>query len=173
MRTRAILCFCLACGALQAQNNLTSTAIQRYFNSVRRNLEAAADAMPADKYGFRLTDGQMTFAQWLNRSSERNYTDCATLQSEPVPDFAKGPITFFSKVPVTQALKDSLAYCAKALEGVDDQKVLSTPQMSYAFLHVIVHNNEIYGNLAGYLRVNGIVPPSTAARMKQQDEKKK
>jgi hypothetical protein len=170
MQTRAILCFCLACGALVAQSNLTSTAIQRYFNGVRRNLEAAADAMPADKFEFRLTDGQMTFAQWLNHSTERNYTDCATLKSEPVPDFAKGPT---SKAPVTQALKDSLAYCAKALEGIDDQKVISTPQMSYAFLHIIVHNNEIYGNLAGYLRVNGIVPPSTAARMKQQDEKKK
>ena len=170
MRTRAILCFCLACGAIEAQSNLTSTAIQRYFNGVRRNLEAAADVMPADKYGFRLTDGQMTFAEWLNHSTERNYADCATLKSEPVPEFAKGPT---SKAPVAQALKDSLAYCSKALEGIDDQKVISTPQMSYAFLHVIVHNNEIYGNLAGYLRVNGIVPPSTAARMKQQDEKKK
>src|SRR6266850_4500667 len=172
MRTRAILCFCLACGAIEAQNNLTSTAIQRYFNGVRRNLEGAADAMPAEKYGFRLTEGQMTFAEWLNHSTERNYTDCATLKAEPVPDVGKGPITFSLKVPVTQALKDSLAYCAKALEGIDDQKVISTPQMSYAFLHVIVHNNEIYGNLAGYLRANGIVPPSTAARMKQQNEKK-
>ncbi len=170
MRTRTILCLCLACVALEAQSNLTSTAIQRYFNGVRRNLEAAADAMPADKYAFRLTDGQMTFAEWLNHSTERNYTDCAALKSEPVPEFTKGPV---AKGPVTQALKDSLAYCAKALEGIDDQKVISTPQMSYAFLHVIVHNNEIYGNLAGYLRVNGIVPPSTAARMKQQDDKKK
>src|SRR5260370_10253125 len=118
MQTRAILCFCLACVALEAQSNLTSTAIQRYFNGVRRNLEAAADAMPADKYGFRLTDGQMTFAQWLNHSTERNYTDCATLKSEPVPEFAKGPI---SKVPLMQALKDSLAYFANALEGIDDQ----------------------------------------------------
>jgi hypothetical protein len=172
MRTKVILCFCLACGAMEAQNNLTSTAIQRYFNGVRRNLEGAADAMPAEKYGFRLTEGQMTFAEWLNHSTERNYTDCATLKAEAVPDVGKGPIAFSSKVPVTQALKDSLAYCAKALEGLDDQKAISTPQMSYAFLHVIVHNNEIYGNLAGYLRVNGIVPPSTAARIKQQNEKK-
>src|SRR5260370_42111737 len=112
MRTRPILCFCLACGALQAQNNLTSTAIQRYFNGVRRNLEAAADVMPADKYGFRLTDGQMPFAEWLNHSTQRNYTDCATLKSEPVPDFAKGPT---SKAPVTHALNDSLTYCANAL----------------------------------------------------------
>ena len=172
MRTKAILYLCLTCGAVEAQNSLTSTAIQRYFTGVRRNLEAAADAMPAEKYGFRLTDGQMTFAEWLNHSTERNYTDCATLKAEPVPDVGKGPITLSSKVPVTQALKDSLAYCAKALESVNDQQVIATPQMSYAFLHVIVHNNEIYGNLAGYLRVNGIVPPSTAARLKQQNEKK-
>ena len=173
MRTRAILLLCLACGVIEAQNNLTTTAMQRYFNGVRRNLEGAADAMPAEKYGFRLTEGQMTFAEWLNHSTERNFTDCATLKGEPVPDSGKGPITFFSKVPVTQALKDSLAYCAKALESVDDQKVIATPQMSYAFLHVIVHNNEIYGNLAGYLRANGIVPPSTAARIRQQNDKKK
>ena len=171
MGTRAILCLCLACGAAIAQNNLTSTAIQRYFNGVRRNLEAAADAMPADKYGFRLTEGQMTFAEWLNHSTERNYTDCATLKSEPVPDSGKGPITLSAKVAVTQALKDSLAYCAKALEGVDDQKVISTPQMSYAFLHIIVHNNEIFGNIVGYLRANGIVPPSTAARQQTNTKK--
>lgn len=173
MRTRAILLLCLACGAIEAQNNLTTTAIQRYFNGVRRNLEGAAEAMPAEKYGFRLTEGQMTFAEWLNHSSDRNYTDCATLKGEPVPDAGKAPITLTAKAAVTQSLKDSLAYCAKALEGVDDQKVIATPQMSYSFLHVIVHNNEIYGNLAGYLRVNGIVPPSTAARIRQQNDKKK
>ena len=173
MIMKAVLGLCLACVALEAQNNLTSTAIQRYFNGVRRNLEAAADVMPAEKYGYRLTDGQMTFAEWLNHSTERNYTDCAALKSEPVPERGKGPITVTSKSAVSEALKDSLAYCAAALAGVDDQKVISTPQLSYSFLHVIVHNNEIYGNLAGYLRSSGIVPPSTAARMKQQSETKK
>jgi len=31
---------------------------------------------------------------------------------------------------------------------------------------LVVHNNEIYGNIVGYMRVSGIVPPSTAARAK-------
>lgn len=164
MSTKALLCFSLALGALQAQNTLTSTAIQRYFNGVRRNLEAAADVMPADKYGYRLTEGQMTFAEWLNHSTERNYTDCSTLKGEAPPESAKQVPGLKEKAQVMQALKDSLAYCAAALESLNDQKVTSTPQMSYSFLHVIVHNNEIYGNLAGYLRSNGIVPPSTAGR---------
>lgn len=170
MKIGVLLCLCLA-PLLEAQNNLTTTAIQRYFNGVRRNLEAAADIMPADKYNFRLTAGQMTFAEWLNHSTQRNYSDCATLKSEPVPE-AEKQAKLKEKAAVSQALKDSLAYCAAALQTVDDQKVTASPQMSYSFLHVIVHNNEIYGNLAGYLRSNGIVPPSTAARLSQQNKNK-
>jgi hypothetical protein len=154
--------------ALHAQNNLTTTATQRYFNPVRRSLEASADVMPAEKYGFKLTDGQMTFAEWLIHSAQRNYTDCAVLRGEPVPEAGKQLETLKDKPAVSKALKDSFAYCAAAIEGIDDQKVLSTPQMSNALLHVVVHNNEIYGNIVGYMRASGIVPPSTAARGAQK-----
>jgi hypothetical protein len=40
-----------------------------------------------------------------------------------------------------------------------------------AFLHLVAHNNEICGNIVGYLRVSGIVPPSTAARVNQKGKK--
>ncbi len=75
--------------ALHAQT-LTGTGTTRYFNSVRRSREASADVMPAEKYSFRLTDGQMTFAEWLIHSAQRNFTDCATLKGEPVPEAAPG-----------------------------------------------------------------------------------
>jgi uncharacterized damage-inducible protein DinB len=133
-----------------------------------RNLEAAADAMPASKYGYKLTDGQMSFAEWLNHSTERNYADCAALKEEPAPEALKKVSGLKEKVEVSAALKDSLAYCAAAIDGVTDQKVLASPQLTYSLLHVVVHNNEIYGNIAGYLRSSGIVPPSTAARMGQK-----
>ncbi len=172
MTTRLLLCCALAFGMLQAQNHLTTTATQRYFNNVRRNLEASADVMPADKYSFRLTDGQMTFAAWLVHSTQRNYSDCATLKSEPVPEAERQAASLKEKAEVSKALKDSFAYCAATLETVNDQKVISSDQMSYAFLHLVVHNNEIYGNIVGYLRVNGIVPPSTASRASQKGKKK-
>ncbi len=162
---------CCAPIVLSAENNLTSTATQRYFNTIRRNMEAAADAMPESKYGFRLTDGQMTFAEWIDHSTDRNYTDCATLKGEAVPEAAKKVAGLKSKAEVSQALKDSFAYCAGALEGIDDQKVLASPQMTNALLHIVIHNNEIYGNIAGYLRSSGIVPPSTASRMGQKSKK--
>jgi hypothetical protein len=145
---------------------------QRYFSGVRKNLEGSAEAMPANKYGYRLTPDQMTFGQWLIHSIERNYNDCATLKGEPVPDAQKQAASLKEKVEISKALKDSFAYCAAALEGMDDQKVIASPQISYAFMHIAVHNNEIYGNLVGYMRSSGIVPPSTAARLKQQPASK-
>jgi hypothetical protein len=170
MRT-TILMGCMACRTLCGQTNLTNAAVQRYFNPIRRNLEASAEVMPAEKYGFRLTPGQMTFAEWINHSSERNYRDCSTLTSQPQPEALKRLPSLKEKAEVTQALKDSFAYCAAALEKMDDQKAGASPEMSAAFLHVIVHNNEIYGNVVGYLRVSGIVPPSTAAMRSQSKTK--
>jgi hypothetical protein len=164
MKTRVLLLFCLGFATLQAQNALTTTAVERYFNPVRRSLEASADVMPADKYAFKLTDAQMSFAEWLLHSAQRNYADCAVLKGESTPDAEKQLASLKGKGEVSKALKDSFLYCASALASMDDQKAIASPQMSMAFLHVIVHNNEIYGNIVGYLRVSGIVPPSTAGR---------
>ncbi|MBI1786757.1 MAG: DinB family protein [Acidobacteria bacterium] len=161
---RILLYGVLALPTLEAQNYLTTTATERYFNVVRRNLEASAEAMPAEKYGFRLTEGQMTFAEWLVHSTQRNYSDCAALKSESVPEAERLAANLKTKADVGKALKDSFAYCAEALKNMDDQKAASSDRVSYAFLHLVVHNNEIYGNIVGYLRVSGIVPPSTAAR---------
>jgi hypothetical protein len=168
---RLLLCCLLAFGTLQAQNHLTTTATQRYFNVVRRNLEASADVMPAEKYGFKLTPGQMTFAEWLIHSTQRNYSDCAALKSETVPEAERQAASLKTKAEVNKALKDSFAYCADALQSMDDQKAVSSDQVSNALLHLVVHNNEIYGNIVGYLRVSGIVPPSTAARGNQKGKK--
>lgn len=165
LKTNVLIWLCCIPAALSGQGNLKTVVSQRYFNGVRRNLEAAADAMPAAKYGFKLTDGQMSFAEWINHSTERNYSDCSTLKGEAAPGAAKKVGTLKDKSEVSQALKDSFDYCANVLEGIDDQKVLASPQLTYSLLHVVVHNNEIYGNIVGYLRANGMTPPSTAARM--------
>src|SRR6266511_755061 len=133
MRKATLLYCTLAFGTLHAQNHLTTTATERYFNVVRRNLEASADAMPADKYAFKLTDGQMSFAQWLIHSAQRNYSDCAALKSESVPAAEKQAASLKEKAEVSKALKDSFAYCADALQNMTDQKATSSAQVSNAF----------------------------------------
>lgn len=165
---KALYSLAISACALAADNNLVATAKERYFNVVRRNLESSSDLMPAEKYSFRLTEGQMTFAQWLIHATQRNWSDCAVLKGEPTPAAEKQAASLSAKDEVAKALKESFAYCAAALESTTDQSASATPASSYAFLHLVVHNNEIYGNIVGYLRVNGILPPSTASRRAQK-----
>ena len=144
-----------------AQDTLKTANIQRYYNPVKLDLLGAASVMPADKYGFKLDPEQMDFGQWINHSTERNYLDCSTLRGEtnPMPkaktDLLKG------KAEIAKALAESFDYCDAAFEKLDDAKILSSQPMVIAFLHTTVHNNEIYGNVVGYLRANHILPPST------------
>jgi hypothetical protein len=161
---------CLGAMTLQAEDNLLATGKQRYFDPIRRNLEAAADVMPAEKYDYRLTRDQMTFGEWIIHSAQRNYADCSILKGETAPQTAAELASLKGKDTVSKALKDSFAYCAAALAAVDDQKILASPQTTNAYLHILIHNNEIYGNIVGYLRSSGITPPSTAARGAQKSK---
>lgn len=146
---------------LQAQDTLKTTNIQRYYAPVKFDLMAAASVMPADKYGFKLDPVQMDFGQWINHSTERNYLDCSTLRGEPNPMPKAKTDMLKSKDEIVKALADSFDYCDATFDKLTDQKILSSQQMVTSFLHTTVHNNEIYGNVVGYLRANHITPPST------------
>ena len=161
MRMTCLLVAALAVAPLRAQDNLKTTNVQRYYTPVRLYLQAAADVMPAEKYTFKLSAEQMDFGQWINHSTERNYLDCSTLRGEPNPMPKAKTDLLKTKPEIIKNLKESFDYCDATFATLDDQKILSSPQMVASFLHTSVHNNEIYGNVVGYLRANNIVPPST------------
>jgi hypothetical protein len=162
MKTTLLLIACLVAAVpAQAQDPLKTTNIQRYYNPVKLDLIGAASVMPADKYGFKLDPAQMDFGQWINHSTERNYLDCSTLRGEPNPMPKARTDLLTTKAEIAKALAESFDYCDATFETLNDQKILSSPQMVTSFLHTTVHNNEIYGNVVGYLRANHILPPST------------
>jgi hypothetical protein len=161
MRKTFVLVATLAIAPLHAQGPLTTTNIQRYYMPVRLFLQGAAEAMPAEKYTFKLAPEQMDFGQWINHATERNYVDCAILRGEPNPMPKARTDLLTDKADIVRHLQESFDYCDAAFATLDDQKILASPQMVTAFLHTTVHNNEIYGNIVGYLRANRIVPPST------------
>lgn len=162
MKTTFFLLACVA-AALPAfaQDTLKTANINRYYTPVKLDLIGAASVMPADKYGFKLDPAQMDFGQWINHSTERNYLDCSTLRGEPNPMPKAKTDQLKTKAEIAKALADSFDYCDATFEKLTDQKILSSQEMVIAFLHTTVHNNEIYGNVVGYLRANHILPPST------------
>jgi len=162
--TLLIICALAAAAPLRAEDTLKTTNIQRYYTPVKNFIEAAAEVMPADKYGFKLDPAQMTFGEWINHSTERNYLDCSTLRGEPNPMPKAKTDLLKTKDEIVKNLQASFDYCDATFEKLDDAKILSSPQLTFSFLHTTVHNNEIYGNVVGYLRANHIEPPSTASR---------
>jgi len=123
---RKIVVLCLGCLplVLNAQSNLKPTVTQRYLTGVRKNLETSADAMPNAKYRFKLTDGQMSFAEWINHSTERNYADCATLKG-PAPEVAGSsqllPICFSR--PDTETHLQFAVFTKRSPEAVPENPV--------------------------------------------------
>jgi hypothetical protein len=83
-----------------------------------------------------------------------------TLGSPGLPGWSTGALGA-GTLPGCGSLAESFDYCDATFETLNDQKILSSPQMVTSFLHTTVHNNEIYGNVVGYLRANHILPPST------------
>jgi hypothetical protein len=172
MKTTLVLLASLAAVPAGAQDNLKTTNVQRYYMPVRLFLQGAADVMPEEKYSFKIAPEQMDFGQWINHSTERNYLDCSTLRGEPNPMPKAKTDLLKSKADIVKNLKESFEYCDATFARLDDQKILATPQLVGAFLHTTVHNNEIYGNVVGYLRANHIVPPSTEMVQEMIKQKK-
>jgi hypothetical protein len=147
--------------AARAEDNLKTTNITRYYMPVRLFLQGAAEVMPEDKYTFKIAPEQMEFGQWINHSTERNYLDCSTLRGETNPMPKAKTDLLKTKAEIAKNLKESFEYCDATFATLTDEKILASPQSVFSFLHTTVHNNEIYGNVVGYLRANHIVPPST------------
>ena len=135
-------------------------------------IDSAAEKMPEEGYGFKPDPAARTFGQILGHIADANYLFCSAVVGEnnPSPGIEKTKTT---KAELTAALRDAFAYCRPAYDSLNDTNAQETVK---AFgqernrLGVLwfnaAHNLEHYGNLAGYLRTKGIVPPSSEPKPK-------
>ena len=156
----------LVCTGLHAQNPVAG-ALQRFTARAARNLIGSAQEMPADKYGFKPTPAQMTFGEVIVHLVEGNGMLCGSISGTPAPQMPK--ITpQDSKDTLVSQLKQSFDYCTAALGRVDDTKLAdSIPFFGnrkvtrVAAMMVAVDDwADHYSQLAIYLRLNGLLPPS-------------
>jgi uncharacterized damage-inducible protein DinB len=141
------------------------------FERQRRMLTAAAEEMPPDKYNYKPTEQQMTYAHLMGHIAQSNYSLCSKFgtANEPPKEQVKDTD---GKDKIVAALKASFDYCANALQGVEDSK-LGEPvtmyggrQMPRAAALIALTNDfaDHYAAAAMYLRLNGMLPPSAQHR---------
>jgi uncharacterized damage-inducible protein DinB len=130
----------------------------------------AAEKMPEENYGFKPTPEVRSFGQLVGHEADANYNFCSLAAGEtnPAKNIEK---TKTSKADLVAALKDAVAYCNKTFDGMTDatgsQIVKLFGTMNLARLTVLslntAHTDEHYGNMVTYLRLKGIVPPTSEA----------
>jgi uncharacterized damage-inducible protein DinB len=131
-----------------------------------KNLIGAADEMPADKYSYRPTPEQMSFAHLVIHVTESNNGMCARVAGDQPREVKLSESD--SKDVLTKAMKDSFAYCEQVLAKADDS-TLAVPVTLYggrtgtratALIYLATGWADHYSAAAMYLRLNGMVPPS-------------
>ena len=158
-----------AVSAVQAQDNMLGKEVREAYQTVKNNLLRSAEKMPEENYSFKPAPRVRTFGQILGHLAEEQYFFCAPLQGEQkAVDVEK---TKTSKADLIAALKESFAYCDTVYDSMTDAKalqVLTRGEAKRTQLRMlwgnIAHDSEHYGNLVTYLRIKGLVPPSTEGR---------
>jgi uncharacterized damage-inducible protein DinB len=142
--------------------------------TIRRNLEEAAENMPAEEYDFRPTPQIRAFGQIIGHLANGNFFFCSQVAGEKSPATANyEQIT--DKAALVKALNDSLTYSDGVYAATTDANFTqplrigpgvgmgpSDTVRGAALMFNIAHNNEHYGNIVVYMRLKGHVPPSTA-----------
>jgi uncharacterized damage-inducible protein DinB len=131
---------------------------------------AAAEKMPEENYSFKPTPDVRSFGQLVGHVADAQYMFCAMAIGEPNPMKAVEK-TKTSKADLVAALKEAMAYCNNAYAGLTDaQGSQMVKFMNYDLAKITLvsintaHTDEHYGNMVTYLRLKGIVPPSSENR---------
>ncbi len=155
--------------AQPAQNpNPLSAELKQMYNGVKNNLTKMAEKMPEEHYGFKATADVRTFGQLIGHVADSQARTCSMLAGEQ-KNLNAGAKT--SKADLVAALKESFAICDKVVDGLTDAKAVELVTMGNrqrtrlgALAGTISHSNEEYGYMAVYMRLKGVVPPSSEGR---------
>jgi uncharacterized damage-inducible protein DinB len=182
LKTSGVL-FCLAVVAAPAapqtpptgQRFTLSGNMLRGYAGLQRNLLEAAEMMPDEHYTFKPTPQTRPFGQLVAHIALSQFAGCAALKGETNPRASDKEETTRSKADLVALLKASTAYCDPALNALTDEAMVQLiaigPNQAAKGLILAstnAHGNEMYGTMAVYLRLKGLVPPTTARENQQK-----
>ena len=162
-----ILTAAFACSVpVDGQDNPLSTEAKSDYKIVRDFVIRAAEKMPEEAYGFRPTPEVRSFAQLIGHIADDQYAYCSAVKGEnKSSDFEK---TTPPKAEMVAALQSAFAYCDAAYDVLVDTSAVdkvkfrgrAVPKIIVFMLHS-GHAWEHYGNVVVYIRLKGLVPPSS------------
>jgi uncharacterized damage-inducible protein DinB len=153
-----------------APANPISASEKGFYTIVSGEVIAAAEKMPEENYSFKPTLDVRSFGQLVGHVADAQYGFCSEAigESNSMKAIEK---TKTSKADLVTALKDSVAYCNKVYASMTDaqgSQMVKVMNYDLARLSVLsvntAHTYEHYGNMVTYLRLKGIVPPSSERR---------
>jgi uncharacterized damage-inducible protein DinB len=146
--------------------NPYTQSVKVQFGVVKGFITKAAEKVPEELYSYRPTPEVRTFAELFGHVADAFYSMCATAAGEKAPHSGFEKKT--AKAELVQALNEASAYCNGVIATMDDKKGADTvpfyfgPTPKLSVLHFnVTHGYEHYGNLVTYMRLKGIVPPSS------------
>ena len=152
-----------------APANPLSTEAKQMYNGVKTNLIKMAEKMPEEHYAFKATPDVRTFGQLVGHVADSQARTCGMLIGDTKQ---LGASSKTSKADLVAALKESFTMCDKAFDSLtSDAKAVELFQMGQrqstrvgALVRTVSHSNEEYGYMSVYMRLKGIVPPSSEPR---------
>jgi hypothetical protein len=152
--------------------NPLSTETKNAWNGIKGLVLRAAEKMPEEHYPFKAAPDVRTYGAIVAHIADAHYLLCAPVRGDK-KELAELVVekTVTGKAALIGALKESIAYCDAAYDAMTDAKAAETAKFfnrDRARLGIlnsnVSHDWEHYGNLVTYLRIKGIVPPSSERR---------
>jgi hypothetical protein len=142
--------------------------VQRAYAGQMNNIMKAAEKMPAEDYQYKPTPEVRTFARVVNHITEAQARTCGAANHTAPANMVKVPSDTAEKDEILAGLKASFAECDKAFATTTDANFTemltlgqNTRSRAGLMWGTISHDNEQYSTLAMYLRLKGLVPPSS------------
>ncbi len=150
-----------------------SAAAKYMYGMSKDDVLKSAEEMPEENYSFKPVSTVRSFGQLIGHVADAQYEFCAAVvgDNKQPPGIEKSKT---SKADLIQALKDGFAYCDQAYSSMTDAHAADmikffghdAPKLSILNFN-ISHTMEHYGNIVTYLRIKGLVPPSSQKQSMQ------
>lgn len=168
---------------------VASSIVERGYRGIQRNLTEAAEKMPDTDYSFKPTPQMRPFSQLVAHVALAQFGSCSTFKGQPDPHKDDKEEAIKTKAEAIGLLKASTALCNDAFSTLTDENMHELVKAGdfevsrgLFVTGTNSHGNEMYGTMAVYLRLKGIVPPTTereeaqkkaAAEKEKEDQQKK